>query len=146
MGDITERVHVAINESGGRTVKRSFDDIADSAQRGVQPINKLNSSLDVFFGSLKAIGTIVATLKLTSLISEASALSQRYNELGIVLGVVGRNAGLTRSEVDATTESVRKQGISMIESRQIVTRMIQSQIDLSKATQLARLAQDAAHK
>lgn len=144
MGDITEKVDIVINESGGRTVKRSLDDIADSAQRGVQPINKLNSSLDVFYGSLKAIGTIVATLKLTSLISEAAALSQRYNELGIVLGVVGRNAGLTRSEIDATTESVRKQGISMIESRQIVTRMIQSQIDLSKATELARLAQDAA--
>ena len=144
MGDITEKVDIVINESGGRTVKRSLDDIADSAQRGVQPINKLNSTLDVFYGSLKAIGAVVATLKLTSLISEAAALSQRYNELGIVLGVVGRNAGLARSEVDATTESVRKQGISMIESRQIVTRMIQSQIDLSKATELARLAQDAA--
>lgn len=144
MGDITEKVDIVINESGGRTVKRSLDDIADSAQRGVQPVNKLNSSLDIFYGSLKALGGIIATLKLSSLINEAASLSQRYNELGIVLGVVGRNAGLTRSEVDATTESVRKQGISMIESRQIVTRMIQSQIDLSKATELARLAQDAA--
>jgi len=151
MGDITEKVDIVINESGGRTVKRSLDDIADSAQRGVQPVNNLNASLgsgaraaDVFFGSLKAIGGILATLKLTSLINEAATLSQRYNELGIVLDVVGRNAGLARSEVDATTESVRKQGISMIESRQIVTRMIQSQIDLSKATELARLAQDAA--
>jgi len=151
MGDITEKVDIVINESGGRTVKRSLDDIADSAQRGVQPVNNLNASLgsgaraaDVFFGSLKAIGGILATLKLTSLINEAATLSQRYNELGIVLDVVGRNAGLARSEVDATTEAVRKQGISMIESRQIVTRMIQSQIDLSKATELARLAQDAA--
>ncbi|MDV6347467.1 hypothetical protein R2083_08060 [Nitrosomonas sp. Is35] len=151
MGDITEKVDIVINESGGRTVKRSLDDIADSAQRGVQPVNNLNASLgsgaraaDVFFGSLKAIGGILATLKLTSLINEAATLSQRYNELGIVLDVVGRNAGLLKSEVDATTEAVRKQGISMIESRQIVTRMIQSQIDLSKATELARLAQDAA--
>lgn len=151
MGDITEKVDIVINESGGRTVKRSLDDIADSAQRGVQPVNQLNSSLsngsraaDVFFGSLKAIGGILATLKLTSLINEAATLSQRYNELGIVLDVVGRNAGLLKSEVDATTEAVRKQGISMIESRQIVARMVQSQIDLSKATQLARLAQDAA--
>ena len=38
MGDITEKVDIVINESGGRTVKRSLDDIADSAQRGVQPL------------------------------------------------------------------------------------------------------------
>ncbi|MBX9636150.1 MAG: hypothetical protein K2Q14_07005 [Gammaproteobacteria bacterium] len=151
MGDITEKIDIVINESGGRTVKRSLDDIADSAQRGVQPVNQLNSSLgsgaraaDIFFGSLKALGGILATIKLTTLITEAATLSQRYSELGIVLDVVGRNAGLTKTSVDATTEAVRKQGISMIESRQIVTRMIQSQIDLSKATQLARLAQDAA--
>ena len=151
MTDTTERIDIVINESGGRTVKRSLDDIADSAQRGVQPVGNLNSALgggaraaDIFYGSLKAVSAILATLKLTSLINEAATLSQRYNELGIVLDVVGRNAGLARSEVDATTEAVRKQGISMIESRQIVTRLVQSQIDLSKATELARLAQDAA--
>jgi len=151
MTDTTERIDIVINESGGRTVKRSLDDIADSAQRGVQPVGNLNSALgggaraaDILYGSLKAVSAILATLKLTSLINEAATLSQRYNELGIVLDVVGRNAGLARSEVDATTEAVRKQGISMIESRQIVTRLVQSQIDLSKATELARLAHDAA--
>lgn len=147
----TERIDIVINESGGRTVKRSLDDIADSAQRGEKSLGGLNGGLSgtsqasaFLVGSLKALAAGFAALRLGSLVSEASQLSQRYNELGIVLNIVGRNAGLMKSDVDATTEAVRKQGISMIESRQIVTRMIQSQIDLSKATELARLAQDAA--
>ena len=147
----TERIDIVINESGGKTVKRSLDDIAESAQRGEKSLGGLNGGLSgtsqasaFLVGSLKALAAAFAALRIGSFVNEASQLSQRYNELGIVLNIVGKNAGLMKSEVDATTEAVRKQGISMIESRQIVTRMIQSQIDLSKATELARLAQDAA--
>ena len=151
MTDTTERIDIVINESGGRTVKRSLDDISDSAQRGVQPVNNLKSSLndgasaaDIFYGSLKRLGGILATIKLTSLITESALLNARYETLGVSMNVVGRTAGYTSSQLDLTTEALQATGISMIESRQQTLRLIQANIDLSNATKLARIAQDAA--
>ncbi|SOD19380.1 hypothetical protein [Nitrosomonas ureae] len=148
---IKEFVDIVVGETGAKVVKRSFDDLSESARRASESTNGFKTSQDncstssqIFAFSLKAVGAALATFKLGSLISESARLSQRYNELGIVLDTVGRNAGLLKTEVDATTEAVRKQGISMIESRQVVTRLISSNIDLANATKLARLAQDAA--
>lgn len=86
------------------------------------------------------MAAVFATLKVADIVKTAS----RYDELGIVMGVVGENAGHTRQELDLLDASLRKQGISALESRNNIAKMIQANIDLSKATQLARLAQDAA--
>lgn len=146
-----DNVNIEFNEVGGRTVVRTFEDIGNAANRSARPVDGFNGGLDRTSQSAQiassAIKTLVigfGALKLAQKAKEAATLSQRYQELGIVLNVVGKNAGFTAREVNLTAEAVRKQGISMVESRQIVARLIQANIDLSKATNLARLAQDAA--
>jgi len=85
-----------------------------------------------------------AGIKLTGLIKDVTMANSRFEQLGMVMGVVGRNAGLSQSQVARYAKEVESMGISMTESRQTVIRMIQAQMDLTKAAELARLAQDAA--
>lgn len=75
---------------------------------------------------------------------EAILLGARMETLQVVLQVVGNTAGYTGAEMEELAKSLEKTGISMIGSRQMIVRMIQSQIDLKDATKLARVAQDAA--
>lgn len=75
---------------------------------------------------------------------EATLLATRHETLGVVMTVVGRNAGYTAGEMAMHAEGVRKMGITMVQSRESVVKMAQANIDLGKATELARVAQDAA--
>lgn len=135
---------IAVDSSQVRKGARDLDDLATSGGRAEKSTLSLTSASSRLAGAFGIVASAIASIGISKFIAETSTLNQRYQELGIVLGVVSRNAGLSALEVDKVAESVRKSGISMIESRQIVVRLVQSQIDLSKATELARLAQDAA--
>lgn len=68
----------------------------------------------------------------------------RYETMGVVMNVVGKNAGYSAAEMDNFARALEKTGISMTGSRESVTRMVQAQLDLNQSTKLARVAQDAA--
>lgn len=90
------------------------------------------------------LGTYYAVKKVTDAVSGVTLASARYETLGVVMEVVGRNAGYSAQEMDNFAKNLEKTGISLTESRQQLTRMAQAQIDLTKATELGRIAQDAA--
>ena len=94
--------------------------------------------------AIKKVAAAWASWKIAEHIQEAATLAARYETLGVVMGVVGNNAGYTRAQMDAYAASLQRAGISMVESRSSLATMAQSHIDLAKATQLGRLAQDAA--
>lgn len=123
---------------------RELKKLQDSAQGAEKSSNQLGSATAFLVDNYKALVGTLAGLKITGLIQESVLLNQRYQELGITMQAVGRNAGISTQELDAQAEAVRKSGISMIESRSIITKLISANIDLSNATKLARLAQDAA--
>jgi len=75
---------------------------------------------------------------------EYAKIAAGYETIGVAMYVIGRNAGYTRKELDAADQSLRKSGISMQESRRNIAKLVAAKIDLSKATTLARIAQDAA--
>ncbi|MGK5050787.1 hypothetical protein, partial [Janthinobacterium sp. RB2P8] len=94
-----------------------------------------------------AIGFLVkayAALKVAEYVKEMALMAARYETLGVVVQVVGRNAGYTKTQMDAATDSIARQGITMIESRESATKLVQAHVDLKNATVLARIAQDAA--
>jgi len=85
-----------------------------------------------------------AASAIASYAKEAVMLAARHEELGVVMAVVGRNAGYNRTQMAGYAAEVRAMGITMLESRNTVVQLAQAEIDLSHASQLARAAQDAA--
>ena len=110
---------------------------ADAKAKAAQQSNHLTDAL-----SLLAKG--YAALKVAEYIKESALLAARYETLGVVMEVVGRNAGYTKTQMITATEAIARQGITMIESRESAVKLVQAHVDLKNATALARIAQDAA--
>ena len=97
------------------------------------------SAMDVF-----AALSVGAALHAKKAIKEFTLLAARYETLGVVMRTVGNNAGYSADEMSKFQEGLEDTGISMIQSRQNLVRMVQAQLDLNQANKLARIAQDAA--
>jgi hypothetical protein len=79
-----------------------------------------------------------------ALIRSTTLIASRVETLGVVTATLGRNVGMTETEVRKLEKSIQAQGITTQASRQAIAQMVQAQIELKNATNLARLAQDAA--
>ena len=79
-----------------------------------------------------------------ALIASSTRLAARVETLGVVTAVLGRNVGKTEPEIRALEKSIQGLGITIQGSRQAIAKMIGSNVDLAHATDLARLAQNAA--
>ncbi|BBV97898.1 DUF4214 domain-containing protein [Pseudomonas monteilii] len=92
----------------------------------------------------KAATAAFGAIKLGAVVEDAVKLAARYDQLGLVMNTVAANAGRSTIEIAALDEELRRVGISAIQSRNNIIKMMSANIDLAQATKLARLAQDAA--
>lgn len=126
-------------------ISNASDRMRDQLNRGISQVNNGFGLLDTTAKRLAAtVAGVFAGIKFTGLISETTKLYQNFSQASIVMQQVGRNAGYSAQEVEGFAEAVRKSGISMIESRNTITKLASSNVDLANATKLARIAQDAA--
>ena len=112
-----------------------------NADKSMQALGKTGKWLE---GIIKVTMAALAAEKLAEFIKNTATLAARYETLGVVLGVVGNNAGYTSQQMENYAKALQATGISMVESRNTLAVMAQAHIDLAKATELGRLAQDAA--
>ena len=115
MADIASlalRVDAREIDSASNSLKKLQDD-ADKTEGATK---RLGSAASFLVDNFKFLAGSLASFSLTSLIAESTQLNQRYQELGITLAVVGKNAGISNQQLNETAEAVRKSGISMIES------------------------------
>ncbi|MBB5610439.1 MULTISPECIES: hypothetical protein [unclassified Janthinobacterium] len=94
--------------------------------------------------AVKGLVAAYAALKIADYVKESALLASRYETLGVVMEVVGRNAGYTKTQMLTATQAIAAQGITMVESRESAVKLVQAHVDLKNATVLARIAQDAA--
>lgn len=135
---------IRVESLEAQNATRELDRLTESGGRAEESTDGLTAASAKLQSILKMVAASAAAVKLYEIIKEATLLASRYNELGIVMNVVGRNAGHTAAELSATEAALQKTGISALQSRDAITKLISANIDLSMATKLARLAQDAA--
>lgn len=87
---------------------------------------------------LKVVGAI------KEITVESTLYAARTQQLNVIMDQLAKVNGLSVPAVRATADAIKGLGITTQESRSVINQMIFAQLDLSKATDLARLAQNAA--
>jgi hypothetical protein len=121
---------VAVRSSQGAS--RGIDSLTGSMAKGVIAGNAFTAAIEKAFGVLK------------SLTIEAAEYAARTETLGVALDQLAKSNDLSVEAVRGQVEAVKALGITTQDARTAIAQMIAAQIDLSRATELARLAQDAA--
>lgn len=125
--------------------------LLDSIWKG-QGIKQAKKDMGGLSGAVKGLGaklfaTVGGAMALNKAVhglADAAKLAARVETLGVVTATLGRSAGLTTRDVRELEANIQSLGITTQGSRQAVARMIQANIDLGEATNLATMAQDAA--
>lgn len=123
---------------------RALDSFERTSRRAAAAADNLGKKSDILTRIYKDLAKAAVALKLADIIRDSALLAARFETMGVVMGVAGNNAGYTRAQMSALETQMTKTGISMIKSREILTTMATANIDLAKATELARAAQDLA--
>jgi len=134
----TEEVVLKLSgdSAGAVNALKQVQNLLGPLKQKMDQVSNAGKTMAAVFGGLSAAGT--------KLIQSTSQVAMRNEVLATSLYTVGERAGYSRQELDGLTDQVKGLGITTSNSRLSLTRMIQSQLDLSKATDLARTSQDLA--
>lgn len=135
---------VAAVTRANRELDKYADKVTETSRQSERSSSQASSAMNTLSKAISFATSAYAGFKASQYIADATMLSARYETLGIVLTVIGNNAGKTATEMNAVSAGLQKTGISMLESRDTLIKLTQAHIDLSNATKLARIAQDAA--
>lgn len=94
--------------------------------------------------ALSAFAAALGAVKVARVLKDFTLLAARVESLGTVLRNVGANIGLNSNQLAGLEKSVRSLGITTRAARQSLSQLAQANIDLTEATKLTRIAQDAA--
>lgn len=107
-------------------------------------LGQTSSKAETLSATVGKLAAVFAGFQAAKFAQDTLNLGARYETLGVVMDVLGRNAGKTRAEMDGFQASLQKTGISMIGARESLARMAGAQLDMAKSSELARVAQNAA--
>jgi len=130
-------VQIVSDDAAWAKLKRNMTEVEQAGRRTA-------SAMDAVRSAALKIGAAYTAYRFADQIKEVVMLAARYDTLGIAMVRAGQNIGASGRVLGELQAALQKTGISMLESRQSIVSMIQAQVDLSKATQLARIAQNAA--
>lgn len=143
MTDVANLV-LAVNSTQVKDGERALGRLTDAGGKAEGATRRLTDASNLLSKAAGMVAVGFGAIKLTSLIRESATLAARYETMGVVMRVAGNNAGYTGAQMLALQKQMQATGISMLKSREVLTSMSAANLDLAKATQLARAAQDLA--
>lgn len=135
---------IKVDSTGVTAASKHLDDLEGKSRKVETATQSVSSAFDKLKGVVVAMAASYAAMKLVDYIKDATLMAARYETLGVVIKVVGNNAGYSAAQMETFANGLEKTGISMVEARNTLIRMTQAQLDLTKSSELARVAQDAA--
>lgn len=116
-----------------------------------QKFSLLGQAAAVALGTLVADAIRTAINLLTQLgqkmveVGQASiGVAARFQELTLVAQLLGARAGMSTVQVDQAIKTIRSYGIEASEAAEVLAQFSRYELDMAQATDLARVAQDAA--
>lgn len=102
-------------------------------------ITGIESAIHLAAEAFNAIAAPIAKFGQESILAAA-----RVQELEIINRILGENAGIPYLAIEQEAAAVRKMGIEAAVSQEVIAQFIKANLDLSLASDIARVAQDAA--
>jgi hypothetical protein len=132
--------------SVGQKGSRAFNEYEKGATRAARATSDFTGQIakGVLAGSILSGGLQGAVEAIRGYVVEAGKLAARNETLSVVQGQLARTNNLNEAAVARVTQRIKDQNITTQQATDTVNKMIASQLDLSKAVDLARLSQDAA--
>ena len=120
--------------------------VIGSAASGMAALRNIQGGIDDVVRASKVLGAAFTAMAAAggAFIKSAAMTAARTQVLGTSLRVVAEQAGFSEGQIAKLEAEIKDLGITTQNTRQGLIRLIQSQVDLSKSTQLARTAQDLA--
>ena len=135
---------IKIDSKGVVTATKDLKKLEGESKKVEKATDQVTKSFNDQIRIVQALAAAYGLFKFGQYVKDATLLAARFETLGVVMRVVGNNAGFTAKQMDVFDRSLQSTGISMVQSRNNLVRMLQAQIDLTQATKLGRIAQDAA--
>lgn len=132
--------------------QKELDKTGASASKAADAADKTSGSFKnmaaAFAGGMLAANAVELALrqvgKAMNFLEESAKMAARFETMGVVMGIAGNNAGYTRAQMELLSKTLQGSGISMLQSRDALTQLATANIDLAKASEIGRAAQDLA--
>jgi hypothetical protein len=125
-------------------IAQKVKESSSALEKHSEALSSMGRGLGVVTSALGTLATAFSAVKISEYLMESASLGARYETLGVVIKVVGENAGYNAMQMNEFASAIQKSGISMIESREALAKLATAHVDLTKSAELARAAQDAA--
>jgi len=145
LGDITATLVADIKDFEAKMdkAKSTLDGIQNTGKKTGKSLTTAFKDAErgskMFLGTMTALGTAIGVY-----IGKATLTAARTETMGIAMEAVAKSTGVSTKVLKEQEEILKKQGITTQESRNILTRFMQSQLDVADASKIARVAQDLA--
>lgn len=116
----------------------NLNNLADQSQKGLGRMFQIAGGL-AFLGLLENV-----TSRMGAFIKESTVATARIEEMDKVLSVLGRNAGFSSGQINEQTRAIEHLGIQTGVAQESLAQFLKFNLDVSKAGELARVAQDVA--
>lgn len=129
-----------------KEVTRGLKDVEGRSRKTGRSMDSFGQKLKGVSGDLLILGAALTAVGVAggAFLFAATQLAARVETLGVVTVTLGKNVGKTAKEIRKLEQDVVAQGITLQAARKSIALMIQSNIDLAFATDLASEAQNAA--
>lgn len=135
---------IKVTTQGVESARSDLNSLSAAGKKTEGAFSGLTNVTGLLSRAAGLLGVAIAGVKLGSLIKDSALLAARYETLGVVMRVAANNAGYYNAQAVAVQASLQKQGISAIASRNAIIQLATANLDLAKATELGRAAQDLA--